>query len=1357
MVRKKILCSIVGYDCCLVVEHLEDEYIRRSNVKPLLWNSTIQLPIDEVFTRLQVKWRRKADFLLTGDEVHMYDIFKSGKESGKRAKMVLVEGNPGIGKTTFCLKIASDWAKKVIIPVDCDFPMFQLLFLLKCCHVNEDIIQAIDAQLLPDDMKSKEELLDYVRDEKNQDKILIILDGLDELPRSAEHILDKLLTRKVLSRCFILATSREEKGIEVRQRYNFDTLLQIKGFTTNDASDYIRRHFKIFDPQNLSKGERLIQAVTKNAFLHALRNNPLNLLLLCVVFEDFEGELPSNRTKLYQIIFRCLLRRFCSKNGLEVPNDDEALENQFKSTTLLLGELAWRCLQEDRRSFSEEELNKLEKLRTNIKGFQAIKLGLVFMEASIKKLMPQHQCHFLHKTFQEFLAAVYLAHKILTEQLDFFDDSIFNKKNVCGKYRQVFFFVAGRLGKRGTTFFRQMGKILNKDWSWHSPVEDCKFLIELLSESGAADDLGRVVCPCIPLPNSLELSLRDWQCLRVIRYTYEGALLKGDKAPVQLTKLSLAHLHTLAKDSVNDVRRILESSETLTELVISYFHNMASDVAVMFGRSLSSSTSLKTLSVKVFHESSDSWARVVSAGLSTLTQLRSVVLQIYGGGNDTAAQAVKLLLFKPSLLSFSLIVYGDVEDCLVSSVSEGLIGDTSLESLTVVVYGRLSNHGTVALQKGVLENRTLKLLKLQVYGDIPEAWTVAVASILAASKSWMSLAIHPNVCGEIENETVSLLYPIQVDAPSETSLTVNVCGELSIHNAKALGDFLRKSAPLSKLHLNIRSNISNDVVDCLVNFFLANNLLSSLTIINLWSEMTSYGRTALQRVLKESRMHSFKLNVHGLATDDFVSGFDVLGNVSSPSASFSVDGRNTTRDQISRLLSSASLTTFSLTVNNHADTMGDWAFGVAKGLEKSTSLTTFSLTVNNHAGTDGNWAFGVAKGLQKSTSLTTFSLTVNNHADTDGNWGIGVGDGLAKSRSLTTFSLTVNNHADTMGDWAFGVAKGLEKSTSLTTFSLTVNNHAGTDGNWAFGVAKGLQKSTSLTTFSLTVNNHADTDGNWGIGVGDGLEKSTSLTTFSLTVNNHADTDGNWAFGVAKGLEKSTSLTTFSLTVNNHADTMGDWAFGVAKGLEKSTSLTTFSLTVNNHADTDGNWAFGVAKGLEKSTSLTTFSLTVNNHADTDGNWAFGVAKGLEKSTSLTTFSLTVNHYADTARHWGFGVAKGLEKSTSLTTFSLTVNNHADTEGHWALGVAKGLEKSTSLTTFSLTVNNHADTDGNWGFGMGNGLAKNTSLTTFSLTVNNHTDTMGNWSKKLGKGLAKSSSLTTLRVAFSLYGVDRVC
>ena len=1159
--KNEVCCLLVGSDHCLIVEHLEGEYIRRSNVKPLLWDSDIQLPIDEVYTRLQIKWRKKVYFQLTEKEVHMYEIFKPAREGEKGARMVLVEGNPGIGKTTFCLKIASDWAKK-LVPVEFDFPMFQLLFLLKCCDIHEDtkdIVQAIDEQLLNDDINNKEEFLDYIRDGKNQDEILLILDGLDELPEASEKVVDRLFRRKVFSRCFILATSREEKGIDVRRRYDFDTLLQIKGFTSEDATDYIRKHFKSVDPQNLSKGERLIQAVEKNTHLNALRSNPLNLLLLCVVFEDLEGELPSNRTKLYQTIFRCLLRRYCSRNGLNVHrNVDKALEDQFEESLLVLGELAWNCLREDRRSFSEEELDKLEHSRTHVRRFPAIKLGLVFMEASSRPSQePRHQCHFLHKTFQEFLAAFYLANQMLTEQLSLTDHSVFWRESMLFGHRQVFFFLAGILGMEGTVFFKETVTILKEDWKWETFL--VQFLLDLLKESGAADDLGKVACSLIPLPNVLKLNENQRSWFKLIRYVHEGAILEGDVASVQLTKLSLLDMQFFSKDNVNDLHGILGSSQTLTELVIGNIENMSPDVADLFAESFSSSTSLRTATLKLFDVSSERCASNVSTLLSTLSQLECLSLEVFGVLNNTAAQAVKAL-FKSSLISLVLIVHGDQNDCLMSTVSEGLAEETAVESLSLVVYGRVSNPGIVAVQKGVLRNRTLHSLELKVYGDIPDAWMAAVATVLAANKSWKSLIIHPNVCGKIKYEAGLLPYPILGDAPLEKSLTVNVCGELSVHSLKALTEFFKESSPLSGLQLNVQSKQSNEVVDCLVDYFLANNSLSSHSIINLSGEIRSYEGTALQRLVQEGQKHSVSVHLNGLDEDHFLSGFYTLANFSSASAAFLVDGKTATYLEVIKLLSSATTSSFNLTVNHHAAVREDWAKGVGSGLANS-------LTVNNHAEDMGLWASRVGDGLANSRSLTTFSLTVNNHAKDMGRWASGVGNGLAKSRSLTTFSLTVNNHAEDMGLWAEGFIIGLANGESLTEFSLTVNSPFDTLGFWAKCVGEFLAKSSSLTTFSLTVNNRAIDVGIWASYVVNGLAKSGTITTFSLTVNNHAKVRGRWAGGVGNGLANSRSLTTFILTVNNHADEIGHWINDLNKGLAENGSLTTIRVAFNLYGE----------------------------------------------------------------------------------------------------------------------------------------------------------------------------------------------
>ncbi|CAH3116397.1 unnamed protein product [Pocillopora meandrina] len=906
-----------GSDHCLIVEHLEGEYIRRSNLKPLLWDSDIQLPIDEVYTRLQMNWRKKAYFQLTEKKVHMYEIFKPARKGEKGARMVLVEGNPGIGKTTFCLKIANDWAKN-LVPVEFDFPMFQLLFLLKCCDIHEDtkdIVQAIDEQLLNDDINNKEEFLDHIRDGKNQDVILLILDGLDELPEASEKVVDRLFRRKVFSRCFILATSREEKGIDVRRRYDFDTLLQIKGFTSKNATDYVRKHFKSVDPQNLSKGEKLLEAVQTNTHLSVLRSNPLNLLLLCVVFEDFEGELPSNRTKLYQIIFRCLLRRYCSRNGLNVHrNADKALENQFKESLLVLGELAWSCLREDRHSFSEEELDKLEHSRTHVRRFPAIKLGLVFMEASSRPSQePRHQCHFLHKTFQEFLAAFYLANQLSRRQLNLTNHSLFCKESMLGRYREVFFFLAGILGMEGRVFFKEIVAILREHLRWDYVDAVCEFLLKLLKESGAADDLGKVACSRIPLPNVLKLDRFLRPFLKLIRYVCEGAILEGDAASVQLTKLSLSDVQFFSEDNVNDLHGILGSSQTLTELVIGNIENISPDVADLFAESFSSSTSLRTATLKLFDVSSERCASNVSTLLSTLSQLECLSLEVFGVLNNTAAQVVKAS-FKSSRISLVLIVHGDQNDCLMSTVSEGLADETAVKSLSLVVYGRVSNPGIVALQKGVLRNRTLHSLELKIYGDIPDAWMAAVATVLAANKSWKSLIIHPNVYGKIKYEAGLLPYPIRGDASLEKSLTVNVCCELSVHSLKALTEFFKESSPLSGLQLNVQSKQSNEVVDCLVDYFLANNSLSSHSIINLSGEIRSYEGTALQRLVQEGQKHSVSVHLNGLDEDHFLSGFYTLANFSSASAAFLVDGKTATYLEVIKLLSSATTSSFNLTL-----------------------------------------------------------------------------------------------------------------------------------------------------------------------------------------------------------------------------------------------------------------------------------------------------------------------------------------------------------------------------------------------------------------------------------------------------------
>ena len=70
----------------------------------------------------------------------------------RRPRTVLIEGEPGIGKTTYCKKYAYDWATKRQAPQGCGSTAFKAVLLLKCRETHSDVWEAIDDQLLPQEI-----------------------------------------------------------------------------------------------------------------------------------------------------------------------------------------------------------------------------------------------------------------------------------------------------------------------------------------------------------------------------------------------------------------------------------------------------------------------------------------------------------------------------------------------------------------------------------------------------------------------------------------------------------------------------------------------------------------------------------------------------------------------------------------------------------------------------------------------------------------------------------------------------------------------------------------------------------------------------------------------------------------------------------------------------------------------------------------------------------------------------------------------------------------------------------------------------------------------------------------------------
>ena len=115
-----------------------------------------------------------------------------------------------MGKTTYCQKLSYDWANRQE-EWDEFSPENQLLLLLRCHDIETNIWEAIDEQILPEDIdkESKENFFKFIRE--NQSKVLLVLDGLDEV------------------------------GVKFRRFCH--TLWKIVGFTTEHAESFIFKYF----------------------------------------------------------------------------------------------------------------------------------------------------------------------------------------------------------------------------------------------------------------------------------------------------------------------------------------------------------------------------------------------------------------------------------------------------------------------------------------------------------------------------------------------------------------------------------------------------------------------------------------------------------------------------------------------------------------------------------------------------------------------------------------------------------------------------------------------------------------------------------------------------------------------------------------------------------------------------------------------------------------------------------------------------------------------------------------------------------------------------------------------------------
>ena len=445
-----------AFDPTEFIDGIRQRYSTRERwIAPFPWLENFRLNLDNNFTRLKIVSRKKERGKKTNKTLTVNDIFKPNEECAD-PRTVLIEGKPGIGKTTFCNKLAYDWATKKQgeeNPSGSLFPNFQLVLLLKCREIEsylcregqllprskkeqlEEIFKsvlwnAIDDQLLPQDVtkEDKEEFFKFIR--HNQRDILLALDGLDELPTNMLAAFKEVIQGRILQKCHIVVTARQEVGMEVRECC--DSLLEIEGFSKDDAQEFIVKYFK--DDAHLA--EKLLNKLESDENLQQLTESPLNTVLLCLLCEDSDGIFPESGTQLYLEMVECVLRRYRKKKGLPLPNTkDEDLTKVYKTQLRQLGSIAWNGLLHNNMSLEEGEFKNCSE--------ELPEFGFLSVECSPKKVRPSLNYCFFNKTFQELFAAFYLCCRVLDNEIS--PETLIADDRYFKELKQVLLFTCGVL------------------------------------------------------------------------------------------------------------------------------------------------------------------------------------------------------------------------------------------------------------------------------------------------------------------------------------------------------------------------------------------------------------------------------------------------------------------------------------------------------------------------------------------------------------------------------------------------------------------------------------------------------------------------------------------------------------------------------------------------------------------------------------------------------------------------------------------------------------------------------------------------------------------------------------------------
>ncbi len=374
-------------------------------------------------------------------------------------KRILIQGKPGVGKSTLLKYIAYNWACNAgadRLGLWCD--QFDLVLLINLHKLRSypddkcDIEHVIFDELLSSNSKwSLEDITKILMTQPH--KILLLLDGFDEVEAVYQEsspqgrLFHSLID---LERCSTVITSRLDSVRLINSV--FDEVIEIVGFSKEEINRFVQRAMKRVNFP-VTTEEELIRMIDLNPHIAAISHVPVNLGLICEFWIQKGPKDPITMTQFFDAINNWLQEQANIKFSSDRDLTKTTSLNTIVSNKLKLAEflkiLAWKCIPLPTTMMNEELIvGSLAEYNINIDYFRTVTqrlLAIGLLNCVRQDNFRRRVFYFPHRTFLEYYASLFWLSLFMSEEkrdvaLGMLKQNIDNPK-----YEVVWQFVSGHL------------------------------------------------------------------------------------------------------------------------------------------------------------------------------------------------------------------------------------------------------------------------------------------------------------------------------------------------------------------------------------------------------------------------------------------------------------------------------------------------------------------------------------------------------------------------------------------------------------------------------------------------------------------------------------------------------------------------------------------------------------------------------------------------------------------------------------------------------------------------------------------------------------------------------------------------